>query len=620
MSQRILTAHIGNELEVVGARQRARQIAALCGFGNQDQVRIATAVSELARNVYNYAGQGKIHFTIEGSTAPQVLAIRVEDHGPGIAQLDRILAGQYQSPTGMGLGIIGAQRLMDRFDIQSAPGKGTVITLQKLFPRSAPLLDGRRIGALGADLQALPSDITLSEVQQQNHELMGTLAELKARQDELVQLTRELEDTNRGVVALYAELDEKADHLRRADQMKSRFLSNMSHEFRTPLSSIRALSKLLLDRIDGELSEEQEKQVLFILQSASGLNDLVNDLLDLAKIEAGKVDISPGNVSVAELFSALRGMLRPLLVSESLTLTFVEPEAGLRLHTDEGKLSQILRNFISNALKFTEAGSIMVSAMALPDQPAIRFSVADTGLGISEADQPYIFEEFTQVENHLQRKVKGTGLGLPLCRNLATLLQGSVAVESTPGVGSVFSVTLPLAYHAAAPEPDAPLAQQADGKPDARMPVLVVEDNPPIRLLYEKYLAGTEFRMVPARSLREAVELWQHAAPKAVLLDIVLHGEDSWHWLAELKNDPQRRDVPVIVATEVDDQRKGLALGADAYYLKPLPRQKLLATLRALIGHPASEHLRNGIPLATYELHQRDTLSDPTRDQDHASN
>ncbi|OYO28970.1 ATP-binding protein [Janthinobacterium sp. PC23-8] len=580
MTQRILTAVIGNELDVVGARQRARQIAALCGFGVQEQVRIATAVSELARNVYNYAGTGKIHFAIDGSTAPQVLSIRIEDCGPGIAQLDRILAGQYESQTGMGLGILGARRLMDRFHIESRPGKGTDITLQKLFPRDAPLLTGPKIGALSGSLQALPSDITLSEVQQQNHELLATLAELKTRQDELLQLTRELEDTNRGVVALYAELDEQADHLRRADQMKSRFLSNMSHEFRTPLSSIRALAKLLIDRVDGELSGEQEKQVMFILQSAVGLNDLVNDLLDLAKIEAGKVDVHASAFNVADLFSALRGMLRPLLVSESLNLTFIDPDPSLEMHTDEGKLSQILRNFISNALKFTETGAIIVSATAQPAAGAIRFDVSDTGLGISTEDQQLIFEEFSQVENHLQRRVKGTGLGLPLCRNLATLLDGKVAVQSTPGVGSVFSVTLPVRHDA-----------RADGSPphaggagdDQRIPVLLVEDNASIRLLYEKFLVDTEFRAVFARSIREAIEQWELERPAAVVLDIVLHGENAWHWLAELKNDTQRCQVPVIIATEIEDQRKGLALGADAYYLKPLLRPQLLSTLRTLV-------------------------------------
>ncbi|WP_152615399.1 ATP-binding protein, partial [Janthinobacterium lividum] len=294
-----------------------------------------------------------------------------------------------------------------------------------------------------------------------------------------------------------------------------------------------------------------------------------------------------------DLFSALRGMLRPLLVSESLTLTFIDPDPALHIHTDEGKLSQILRNFIANALKFTEAGAIIVSATPLPEQDAIRFSVSDTGLGIAAEDVQLIFEEFSQVENHMQRKVKGTGLGLPLCRNLATLLNGTVSVESTPGEGSLFSVVLPASYHA--PEGSLPPCTPAnDNGNDQRVAVLVVEDNPPVRLLYEKFLAGSEFRVVPARSVREAQERWEQQRPAAVILDIMLHGETAWHWLAELKNDPLRRQVPVIVATEIDDVRKGLALGADAYYVKPLPRQQLLATLRALIGNP--HHRQEPVP------------------------
>jgi signal transduction histidine kinase len=445
MTSRILTLAIETELDVVAARQRARQIAALCGFQAQDQTRIATAVSELARNVFNYARRGKIEFALDAAGLPQALLIRIDDDGPGIAQLDLVLSGRYQSQTGMGLGIIGARRLMDQCTIDSAPGRGTHIQLKKLLPAGAPVLTMRRIGAIGTELAALPADIMLAEVRQQNRELLSVLAELKARQDELAQLTRELEDTNRGVVALYAELDEKAAHLRRADEMKSRFLSNMSHEFRTPLSSIRALAKLLLDRIDGELTAEQEKQVRFILQGAESLSELVNDLLDLAKIESGKIDLRLTVFSISDLFRALRGMLRPLLTSDAVRLVFEMPIDMVNIYSDEAKLSQILRNFISNALKFTEAGEVMVSAAVLPDAQ-VKFSVRDTGLGIAPEHQEVIFEEFSQVENRLQGKVKGTGLGLPLCRKLATVLQGHIELESTPGQGSTFSVILPAVF------------------------------------------------------------------------------------------------------------------------------------------------------------------------------
>ena len=444
MTLRILNVSIGTELDVVAARQRAREIAVLCGFSQHEQVRIATSVSELARNVYNYARAGKVVFSIEDDGVLQALQISICDQGPGIGNLDVILSGRYQSQTGMGLGIIGAQRLMDHFNICTAPGAGTEITMRKRLAADFPRISARHVGEMSARLSASAPDGMLGEVQRQNQELLSTLAELKERQEQLMMLTGELEETNRGMVALYAELDDKAEQMRHANQMKTRFLSNMSHEFRTPLSSIRALAKLLLSRIDGELSVEQERQVGFILKGTIALSDMVDDLLDLAKIEAGKVDVHPEQFDLGELFGSLRAMLRPLLSNSELALNFAEPPAGTVLFSDQGKLSQILRNFISNAIKFTEAGQVTVSAELEPAM--VHIAVSDTGLGIDAANLELIFEEFNQVENHLQARSKGTGLGLPLCRKLAALLGGTVTARSTPGAGSTFTVSLPLQY------------------------------------------------------------------------------------------------------------------------------------------------------------------------------
>ncbi len=578
MSLRILSLGIGQELDVVASRQRARQIAALCGFGAQDQIRIATAVSELARNVYSYVGTGRVEFSVEGTTAPQLLVIRVEDKGAGIPHLDVVLSGRYQSQTGMGMGILGARRLMDQFDIATTPGEGTTITLKKLLPHESPLLTPATIGDMGMQLTALAPDVTVSEVQQQNKELLSTLAELKTRQDELVQLTRELEDTNRGVVALYAELDEKADHLRRADEMKTRFLSNMTHEFRTPLSSIRALSRLLIERVDGELTPEQEKQVRFIMKGAESLTELVDDLLDLAKIEAGKVDVRAAPFEVVEMFSALRGMLRPLLVSATVELLFDEPEQPITMMTDEAKLSQILRNFISNALKFTESGHVRVTATLLPKGDAVRFEVSDTGIGIAPEHQQIIFEEFSQVENRLQHRIKGTGLGLPLCRKLAALLGGSVTLQSTPGSGSTFSATVPLLYDAL-PEP---AIFRPDGGDSEGIPLLVVEDDRSAQLLYRSYFRNSPYRLICVRSVWEAEQAWQAERPAAVILDLYLNGGDSWRWLTQVKDDERRKQVPVVIVSEVVDRQKAFSLGADAYFGKPVARDELLAQLNTL--------------------------------------
>ena len=273
-------------------------------------------------------------------------------------------------------------------------------------------------------------------------ELERCAAELKRRDAELAALNAELAETNKGVVALYAELDDRADQLRQASELKSRFLSYMSHEFRTPLGSIRSIARILLDRMDGPLTPEQEKQVTFVQSSATELTEMVNDLLDLAKIEAGRVTISRAWFEMVDLFAALRGMFKPILTSESVSLVMEEPHGVPRLYTDDKKLSQILRNFISNALKFTQHGEVRVRARS--DGEMVTFSVTDTGIGIPREHHGAIFEDFVQVDSPIQKRLRGTGLGLSLCKKLATLLGGGVSVESEPGKGSTFSVTIPV--------------------------------------------------------------------------------------------------------------------------------------------------------------------------------
>jgi signal transduction histidine kinase len=269
--------------------------------------------------------------------------------------------------------------------------------------------------------------------------------QIAARDRLIAQLNAELAETNQGVVALYAELDDKAAALREASELKSRFLSYMSHEFRTPLGSIRSITRILLDKLDGPLTTEQEKQVNFIQQSAVELNEMVNDLLDLAKIEAGRISISPAWFEMVDLFAAIRGMFKPLLTSEAVSLVFEEPKDVPRLYTDDKKLSQILRNFISNALKFTQQGEVRVAARPEGDD-RVTFSVADTGIGIAKEHHSAVFNDFVQIDSPLQRKWRGTGLGLSLSKRIAELLGGSVAMTSEPGVGSTFSVTIPIRF------------------------------------------------------------------------------------------------------------------------------------------------------------------------------
>jgi len=279
-------------------------------------------------------------------------------------------------------------------------------------------------------------------LQQANAELRGEVQNY-ARQVEV--LRTELAETNQGVVALYSELDMQAAALREANTLKSRFLSYMSHEFRTPLGSIRSIARILLDQLDGPLTDEQKRQIRFIDGSTVELTDMVNDLLDLAKIEAGRINISPEWFEMVDLFAALKGIFRPLLASSSVSLILEEPNDFPRIYTDHKKLSQILRNYISNSIKFTPTGEIRVSAERV-DEENVRFSVTDTGIGIAPENHSAIFEDFVQVDSPLQKKWRGTGLGLSLSKKMATLLGGSVSMTSQPHVGSTFMVTIPIRF------------------------------------------------------------------------------------------------------------------------------------------------------------------------------
>ncbi|MBW4596675.1 MAG: response regulator [Brasilonema angustatum HA4187-MV1] len=587
MSTILLTLEIRYERDVVLTRKMAREVAQALGFDTQDQARLATAVSEIARNAFVYANGGSVEFSVDDES-PQNFWISISDKGPGIANLKAILDGQFTSTTGMGLGIIGARRLMDTFNIESISNQGTQVLMGKSLPKRLAKLTPQRLQQIQDELANRSPQNPFEEIQRQNQELLGAMEELRNREEQLIHLNSELEDTNRGVVALYAELDEKADFLQRANELKTRFLSNMSHEFRTPLNSIISLSRILLERMDGDLTSEQDKQVRFIQKGAQSLLDLVNDLLDLAKVEAGKTVVHSSQFEVSDLFATLRGMLRPLLAhNSSVALVLEEPVGIPTLYTDEGKVAQIIRNFISNGLKYTEQGEVRVAAIMTGH--TVTFSVADTGIGIAPQDQKRIFEEFIQIESKLAKKVKGTGLGLPLSRKLAELLGGSVWVNSEFGKGSTFFASIPLLF------PDSTeassMSQPTWQIDPSRQPILVVEDNPQTIFTYEKYFYSSNYQMISARTLFLANQALKVHKPVAIILDILLEGENSWAFLAETKSNAATRNIPIIVSTVVDNQKQAIAQGADAFLIKPVDRLLLLDKLNTLVKQGKQQKL-----------------------------
>ncbi len=576
MDMRLLRIVIAAETDIVLVRSRTRRLAELIGFDAQDQTRITTAVSEIARNAYEYARGGHIEFHLCPDPPPQSFVVILRDRGPGIADLPAVLSGSHKSATGMGIGLLGARRLMDTFDIVSKPGEGTTVRLGKTLPRHVPAITSTQITRVMNALAADGPPDAMAEISRQNQQILLQLEKLRSRQEDLQRLNQELQDTNRGVVALYAELDERADHLRRADELKSKFLSHMSHEFRTPLNSVLALSRLLLARSDGDLSAEQETQVRFIRKAAENLTELVDDLLDLAKVEAGKTVVVPSPFTAASLFGALRGMLRPLLVGDAVALVFDDPGDVPSLDTDEAKVSQILRNFISNAVKFTEHGEVRVWANADTDADTVSFHVRDTGIGIAPDDIDIIFQEFGQVAHRLQGRVKGTGLGLPLSKKLAELLGGRIDVTSSPGEGSTFSVTVPRVFL----RDDIEEIERTFALEPGRIPLLLVEDDPADAHAVERILSGSIYQPLHVRSVREARRIMQAVQLEAILLDIMLLGDESWRLLLEVRSQEATADIPLLVLSSTGEERKAVHLGADEFIAKPIDGDQLIESSR----------------------------------------
>jgi signal transduction histidine kinase len=443
VSEPLLRVRIRAEQDVFVVRQLGREVARVLGLETQDQTRLATALSEVGRLMLAAGRDTDVAFVASTVHEP-TLWVEMGHAVPGDAER---LAPQ----------LVQVGRLVDSMEVGDG-GNGTVVRMSRRLPASAPPLTADRMDDLRAGLAAHVPGTPLDELAVQNQQLIAALDEVRAQRDDLArlnveleetnrgvmalyhQLSDELEETNRGVVALYAELDEKSVQLRAASEAKSRFLANVSHELRAPVTAIIGLGRLLIDESSDPLTEEQCRQVELIRGSASDLLSLVNDLLDLAKAEAGRIEPALAEVDLKAVFGQLRGTLRPLATRPEVEFAVAEP-AVPRMRTDEVLLAQVLRNLLTNALKFTEAGHVTLTVR--PVDGDVEFTVRDTGTGIPPELQERIFEEFYQVPGSHALNGQGTGLGLPYARRLVTILGGALRVSSVPGEGSVFTVRLP---------------------------------------------------------------------------------------------------------------------------------------------------------------------------------
>ncbi|MEO3801348.1 ATP-binding protein [Nonomuraea sp. B1E8] len=503
----------GKDLFVL--RRLGRAAAELAGLEPQDQVRVATALSEVGREVY-------------GPGAAAVIAL-------GDDELLITLSHEQRSGLAGAEGVRLAGRLVDRVELDDGH-----VTLAKRL-RARPWHG--QVAGIRDGLARLAPVSVLDELREQNRELAATLDDVLRLNAELQetntgvlamynQLSAELEETNRGVVALYAELDEKSSQLREATEARNRFWANVSHELRTPLNSVIGLVRLLAGPGGDPLTEEQAHQVELIGSSTETLLGLVGELLDMAKAESGRLEPHPARISLTEVAEHLHLTMGPTSERGGVELRHhVAPEAAT-LHVDEGMLVTILRNLLSNALKFTESGEVRLEARADDDRGEVVITVADTGIGIAPEHVKRVFEDFYQVPGSFQIGAKGTGLGLPYARRLAEALGGTLELSSTRGEGT--TATLRLPHHGGPPELER---------------VLVADDDEVFRAAARRMLHGFAAHVVEAADGAAALEAMAAEPPDVILIDLLMPRVDGHTLLLRMAEDDRLSRIPVVVVT-----------------------------------------------------------------------
>jgi GAF domain-containing protein/response regulator RpfG family c-di-GMP phosphodiesterase len=377
----------------------------------------------------------------------------------------------------------------------------------------------------------------------------------------------------------FAEQQQTAERLKEIDKLKTQFLANMSHELRTPLNSIIGFSRVILKGIDGPLTELQKTDLTSIHNSGQHLLSLINNILDLSKIEAGKMELNFEEIELAPIIKSVVSTALALVKDKPVSLLSDIPDNLPTVWADPTRMRQIILNLVSNACKFTDEGEITIQAQA--DGDKVTISVSDTGIGIPDDKLETIFEEFTQVDASTTRKVGGTGLGLPISRHFVEMHRGRIQVQSQLGYGSVFSFCIPIKpqEEKAEPPPEPIAADKTEGQ---RKLVVAIDDDPSVIILYKRYLEQQDYKVIAINPKQNILAQVKELAPSAILLDILMPERDGWSVLNLLKEDPFTKDIPVIVCSIISDKNKGFSLGAADYLVKPIMEQDLVNALKHL--------------------------------------
>jgi signal transduction histidine kinase/CheY-like chemotaxis protein len=387
---------------------------------------------------------------------------------------------------------------------------------------------------------------------------------------------------------LFHEIEEKGHQLELASSHKSQFLANMSHELRTPLNAVIGVTEMLLEDARDLAREDEVEPLSRVLNAAKHLLALINDILDLSKIEAGRMDLNVEQVPVAPLMKDLVATIEPLAAKNANKIVLDVAADATQVRADPMRLRQILLNLASNASKFTDKGTIGIRVVrhSVDGVPWIDFTVTDTGIGMNEEQVARLFQDFVQADASTTRKYGGTGLGLAISRRLTRMMGGDIIVESRPGHGSAFTVRLPDTEPVAAPE--ATLAPQRAAQPsdDEQPLVLVIDDDDTACDVIKRLLGREGFAVVTAKGGKDGLRLARELRPRAITLDVIMPDVDGWTVLAALKGDPELAAIPVVLMTILDEKPRGYALGAVDYLVKPVDRGRLVEILRQICAGP----------------------------------
>lgn len=539
---RITLQHPGS---VYDARNKIRGLAAALGYDPIETTRLATVASEAARKLHRRCVEPSIAVALAMDSSPPQLILDFECRGeiPELAAL----AGFFDSLRQRG----GCENLQSVRALKSLPGAALWIT-------DAFVAEQRD------RIQARSREELIGDIQQKNRELERHSAELEVT---VAQRTEELKQAMESAEA--------------ASQAKSGFLANMSHELRTPMNAIIGYSEMLMEDAEDEGNTEVADDLNKIHGAATHLLSLINDVLDLAKIESGRMDLYLECFEIPTMVKDVVATIDTLVKKNGNRLNVEMDESIGAMRADVTKVRQGLFNLLSNAAKFTHDGEIglVVASERVDDMDWIRMSVSDSGIGIPPEKIDHVFEEFSQADETTTRDYGGTGLGLPISRRFCQMMGGDITVESVVGEGSTFTMRLPLDVEAATREIEAEAQPAVVPEPGAEPLVLVVDDDPNALDLLGRTLQEAGMRVVTASNGQEAVNLARTLHPAAITLDVLMPGRDGWDVLRELKADPVTQGIPVIMVTMTDDRGLGYALGATEFLTKPVRRTQLVQLL-----------------------------------------